>query len=161
MVEHDVVVALDRDPVHAADDAHVADLHVVVPDDDPAEDDRTGVADEMLATIDDERALVHAGGEVHGRRQVRVPEAARGGERCGDGGGEQRAGAAELTAVLGVRGAPERQQRVAEHLRDDPAECEERHGDGERRGDPERIARRRSRRRARARRAEAAAQPGW
>ena len=121
-------------PFDAADDGDVADLDVLVRDDDPAEDDRARVADELLAAVDEQRALVDAGREMHDRRLVRVPEPARRRERRGRRGDHERAAAqAELAAVLRVREPPRRQQRVAEHLREHPRGREETERDRERR----------------------------
>src|SRR5262249_62204864 len=80
VVDVDAVVAVDRDPVLTSHDGDVADSDVIVADDDAAEHDRAGIADEVLAPVDEERALVYAGAEPHRRRQVVPPEPARGAE---------------------------------------------------------------------------------
>ena len=60
-------------PFVAAEHGDVADLDVVVRNDDPAADDRARLALEDLALPDHERAPVDAGGERHDRRQPHVP----------------------------------------------------------------------------------------
>ena len=86
---------------------------------------------------DHERALVDARREVHDRRQVRVPEPSRRGERRRHRRDRERAAAqAELAAVLRVREPPERQHRVAEQLRAHPRGREQPERDHERRARP-------------------------
>ena len=139
-VEDGAVDAVDRDPVLAADDGDVLDRDVVRADDDAAADDRAGLADQHLAARDHERPPVDACLEVDDRRLERVGGAGRARERGPDRERRDDAEPAELAAVLGVAEPQEREARLAEDLREQPAAREER----------ERLPERRRDRRARA-----------
>ena len=130
VVEDGAVDAVDGDPVRAAEHGDVADLDVVVRDNDPAADDRTRLALQDLALPDHERPLVYAGGERHDRRQPHVPRRGGADEREQDSSRSSRADAAELSAVLCVTEPKQREAGLSEDERREPAcseECERRH----------------------------------
>ena len=85
-----------------------------------------GVADQDLAPRDHERALVHAGGKVDDRTEPRVGGGGGTGERNADGERRDAAQASELAAVLRVAEPKQREPRLREDLREQPAGREER-----------------------------------
>ena len=71
-----------------------------------------GLPDEDLLAVDHERPLVDAGRERHRRRPGGEGDARRDEEERGDGRARRGARAAELAAVLGVRQAQPREERM-------------------------------------------------
>ena len=121
VVERDVLRLLDVEAVVAAEDGHVADLHAARAHDDPAAHDRARLADEVLAPVDHERALVDARAQVHGRRAVGPGDPAREREQRERERRRRGAGGAELAAVLAVGQPQAREDGMDEHLGGEPA----------------------------------------
>src|SRR5919108_3912970 len=72
VLEGDVLGAVDFDADLAADHGDVANGDVVGGDDDSTPHDGSGIADQVLRMVDDERALVDPGLKMN-RRRLRRP----------------------------------------------------------------------------------------
>src|SRR5215211_6163018 len=68
-LEHDVVGTADLDPRLAAHDREIADDDAVRRHDDPPTNNGPRGSDQTLRVVEDDRPLVHACGQPHGRRR--------------------------------------------------------------------------------------------
>jgi len=116
--EHDALGVANLDPDLAAEDGQIPNLDVVGGDDDAPADDRAGLADQPLRVVEHERALVNSGREVDRRRTNRPSRAAHDEHRRRCQRREAVAGPSELTTVFRVGEPEERQNGVAERLRE-------------------------------------------
>ena len=112
-VQKDVMGLVDVDPVLATLDRDAANDDMVGADDDPAANDGSGLADERLRPIEQERPLMDTCGEVD-RWRERCPTDCPGDDECAGSGHERSyADAVELAATFGVRKREDRESCLA------------------------------------------------
>ena len=119
-VQEDVMGLVDVDPVLATLDRDAANDDMVGADDDAAANDGSGLADERLRPIEQERPLMDTCGEVD-RWRERCPADCPGDNECAGSSHERSyADLVELAATFGVRKREDRESCLGEYLCEQP-----------------------------------------